>query len=448
MIILGLFGTNGVRGRFFELGPKKVLKISQAIGTYFKKGKLIVARDGRLTGEVLRNAVCSGLTSVGCDVVDLGYASSPTAEFMIGKLGADGLIIITASHNPPEYNALKVVDGDGIALSRERGAEIEKLMDRIELAPWNRIGRLEHLMTAEDEHADRIKKQTDPEKIGKKRPKVVLDCANGMAALIAPRLLEELGAEVILLNSVVDGRFPGRPSEPSEDNVSEMLAMVEKENADAGIAWDGDGDRVIFADENGRYLIGDKVFALCLIWKLAEKRGSIVTTVATSRAAEDIASKNGCKTIYTKIGAPYLSEEMAKGVHILGGEEVGGVVWPDLSLAKDGVMTAVKMVEKICERPLSEWAAEIPEYHNVKIKINADAEKKKAVIGKMRCYARENDLDHLDIDGVRINLPDGWVIVRASGTEDYVRLFAEAKTKEDAERLARTYEELITSEIS
>jgi phosphomannomutase/phosphoglucomutase len=436
---MGLFGTNGVRGRFFELDPEKALRVSQAIGTYFNRGKIIVARDGRLTGEVLRNAVCSGLMSVGCKVLDLGFASSPTAEFMVRKLGADGLIIITASHNPPEWNALKVVDGKGIAVSKERGAEIEKMMDRIEPASWDKVGTLEKTGTAEDDHVLAIKKEIDSEIIQKKKPKVVLDCANGMAALIAPRLLEEIGAQVITINSLVDGRFPGRPSEPSETNVSKMLAMVKKENADAGIAWDGDGDRVIFADENGNYIIGDKVFVLCLIWELAEKKGSVVTTVATSKAAEDIAAKNGCKTIYTKIGAPYLSEEMAKGTHVMGGEEVGGVIWPDLSLAKDGMITAAKMVEKICEKPLSEWAEEIPEYHNVKTKIEADQSKKTELVEKMLNYAKENNLDYLDIDGVRINLPDGWVIVRASGTEDYVRVFAEAKTGKRADEILKQY---------
>lgn len=437
------FGTNGVRGRFDELTPELAMRISQAVGAYFKKGRMIVARDARLTGEVLRNAVCAGLMGVGCDVVDLGVVPAPTAEFMVKKLKADGCIIITASHNPPEWNALKVVDGKGISISRERGGEIEKLMGCARPADWKTVGRLAPCGNAADEHIAAIAKLVDSARIKKRSPKLVLDCGNGTAALVAPKLLSSLGARIIPLNDMVDGRFPGRPSEPAERNVQELMARVKSEKADAGIAWDGDADRVIFVDENGAYVIGDRVFALCALWKLSEKKGDIVTTVATSRAAEDVAKRYGCRTVYTKIGAPYLSEELAKGKAVMGGEEVGGVIWPELSLAKDGMLTAAKMVEKLCEKPLSAWLAEVPEYHNVKRTIEANGDAKKLIVGKMLAHANKNRLDHIEIDGVRVNLPEGWVIVRASGTEDYVRIFAEAKTRDKAERIMEEYSRIL-----
>ncbi|VVC02845.1 Phosphoglucomutase/phosphomannomutase [Candidatus Bilamarchaeum dharawalense] len=447
------FGTNGVRGRFNELTPELTLKLSQAIGIYFKRGKIIVARDCRITGEVLSSCVMAGLVSVGCEVIDIGIASSPTAEFMIKKLKTNGCIIVSASHNPPEWNALKIVDGKGIAISKERGEEIEKLLDRIELSSWDRIGKVKRYGNASEDHVKAILEAIGMLKTKTKKTKIVIDCGNGTAALIAPKLFREMGVEFLSLNSHPDGRFPGRPSEPTEVNVKELLAMVKSSNADAGIAWDGDGDRVIFVDEKGRYVIGDRVYALSIIWKLNEqKNGDVVTTVATSKAVEDVARKYGAKVRYTAIGAPYLCEEMvkvksvdgtAKPNAIIGGEEVGGVIWPEFSLAKDGFLTAAVMVQKICEKPLSEWLEQVPDYFNVKIKMDADAERKIKIVEKVLTHAKNNKLDFIDIDGVRINLPEGWVIVRASGTENYVRLFAEAKTKEGAEKLAAEYEKIV-----
>jgi len=437
------FGTNGARGTFKQLTPEIALRIAQAVGIYFKRGRIIVARDMRLTSDVLWHAVVSGLLSVGCDVVDLGMVSSPTAEFMLKKMKADGLIIITASHNPPEYNGIKVVDGAGVAVSRERAEEIERLMERPQHAEWDKIGKLTHYERAIEDHIDAIARHINVEKIRKKKPRLVLDCGNGMASLIAPRLFKKLGCDVILLNSDVDGHFPGRPSEPTAENVREMLSLVREEKADAGIAWDGDADRVAFSDERGEYVIGDKVFALSVFLKLKERKGNVVSTVATSLAIEEIAKAYGSKVIYTKIGAPYLSEKIAKGNAVIAGEEVGGVIWPEISLAKEGLFTAARIVEAICEKPLSEWLREIPDYKNIKEKIPADEKMKKAIVERVKKYAKENNLSFIDIDGVRINLEDGWVIVRASGTENYVRIFAEAKTEKRAREILDKYKSVI-----
>jgi len=439
------FGTNGARGTFQQLNPELVMKLSQAIGLYFNKGKILLARDGRLTGETLRHAAVSGLLSVGCSVVDLGMVSSPTAEYMVRKLNADGLIIITASHNPPEWNGLKVVDSEGVAVSKERGEKIEKLMDEIEIAEWKNVGKSRHHESATEEHIKEILTNIDVGKVRKKKPKIILDCGNGMASLIAPKLFSEMGCEVIPLNSHVDGNFPGRPSEPTESNVKEMLALVKETNADAGIAWDGDADRVIFADEKGQFVIGDKVFALCVLLRLKEKKGKVVTTVATTLAVEDIAEKYGSEVVHTKIGAPYLSEAVAKGA-VIGGEEVGGIIFPEISFAKEGLYAAAKIVEALCDKPLSELLKDIPEYKNIKEKIAADEEKAENIISAAKKYAEENKLDYIDIDGIRINYKNSWVIVRPSGTEPYVRIFAEAKTEEEAKDLIKKHKKIVTGE--
>jgi len=437
------FGTNGVRGLFDMLTPELTMKISQAVGTYFKRGRILIARDGRITGECLKHAVLSGLQSVGCETIDLDYCPAPTAEFMIKRLKADGLIIITASHNPAEWNALKVVDGKGITISRERGEAIEAIMGKVTLAVWDTVKPGRTYESAVHEHIQEISKLVDKGKISKRKLKLALDCGNGMAALIAPLMFKELGCEIITLNSHVDGRFPGRPSEPSEANVKALIEAVKAEKADAGLAWDGDGDRVIFVDETGAYVIGDKVFALSVIWKFKEKKGNIVTTVSTSRAAEDIAQATGHRTLYTPIGAPYLSEEIAKGNAVLAGEEVGGVIWPELSLAKDGFLTGAKLAMALCEKPLSRWLEDVPRYYNVKIKLEAKSEsEKQKIVGRVRSKTHDSKLKTIDIDGVRADFADSWVICRASGTENYVRIFAEAKTEKRAKELLEEWKKV------
>ncbi len=437
------FGTNGIRGLFSELNPQFAIDVARAIGAYFGHGKILVARDARITGECLKHAVVAGLQSVGCQVVDLDYSAAPTAEFMVKKLKADGLIIITASHNPPEWNALKVVDADDVTVSRERGEAIEKLMGRADSVSWDRVLPCIPYKAAAHEHADAIIGLVDAAKIKSRRPKLVLDCGNGTAALIAPALFERLGCELVVINASMDGRFPGRPSEPTEANVSGLIAAVKSSGADAGIAWDGDGDRVVFVDEKGSYVIGDRVFALSVLWKLGRgSKGDIVTTVATSRAAEDVAARFKCKTRYTAIGAPYLSEAVAKEPAAIAGEEVGGVIWPELSLAKDGFMTAAKMAEALCEKPLSAWLGGIPVYYNVKKKLGADTKAKKEIVSRALAHAKGKKLDCVTVDGVRVNFRDSWVIVRASGTENYARVFAEAKSEAEAEKLAEEWKKI------
>lgn len=439
------FGTNGIRGTIETVGPELALRAAQAIGAYFGKGNILVARDHRLTGEVLKNAVVAGLQSVGCEVTDLGIVTSPTAELMLKKLKADGLIIITASHNPPEYNGLKVIDGKGVSISKERGEEIEKLMGNVKLASWDAIKPVKKHESSVREHMDAMRKLLHPERIAKRKPFIVLDLGNGTTATIAPQLFKELGCKILTINSHMDGHFPGRPSEPREENIQELIKMVKETKADCGIAWDGDGDRVVFVDEKGNFVVGDKVYAISVLLKLKEKKGDVLTTVATSKAVEDVASKFGCKTIYTKVGAPYMSEEMAKGKAVMCGEEVGGVCWPELSLAKDGIFAAVKIVEALCEKPLSKWMKEIPAYYNVKARVECGEKGKKAVLDGMRKHARQKGYKTIDMDGVRLTLDDSWVIVRASGTEPYIRIFGEAKSRDKAKALVKEYEKLAKS---
>ena len=437
------FGTNGIRGRLDELTPELAIRVSKAFGAWCKGKTILVGRDARVTGEMLRNAVCAGLSSAGCDVVDLGIVPAPTVELMVKLMGADGAITITASHNPPEWNALKFVDKNSIAVSKERGEEIEKLMEKEILKGWDKVGRIMKDETAIRKHSDEIKKRVDVGKIRKRKLKVVLDCGNGTAALIAPSLFKEMGCEIITLNDNMDGHFPGRVSEPTRENLGDLIRAVPALGADMGIAWDMDGDRVIFIDEKGNWIVGDKSFALSTLLMLRKKKGTVVTTVATSKAVEDVCRKEGVEIVYTKVGAPYLAEKVKEENAVIGGEEVGGVIWPELSYGKDGFMTAAKIAEAICEKPLGEWLKEITPYYNAKCKITCGEEDKKKVISGIRKFAEKEKYDIITLDGVRVNMKNEWVIVRASGTENYVRVFAEAKTEKRAKELMEEYEKRV-----
>ncbi|MCX8197374.1 MAG: phosphoglucosamine mutase [Candidatus Micrarchaeota archaeon] len=445
-----LFGTNGVRGRLDLLTPRLAFDLAASFAQWCQKGSIMLARDMRLTSPMLYCAAKSAILAAGSNLIELGLTSSPVAEFMLSKHKAKGLIVVTASHNPPEWNALKFVDSRGIAISRQRGQEIENaaLSKSYSFADWDKIGKEQRIQNAAELHAAAVLAAIDVRKIRRANLKVVLDFGNGTASLSA-FLFEKLGCQTILLNKELDGNFPGRPSEPSEQNISAMLETVRKESADMGIAWDGDADRVIFCDEKGNFIVGDKGFAVSAVQACKEAKGKkekiVVTTVATSKAVEEACAEFGAKTVYTKVGAPYLAEQVVRlqGKVVSAGEEVGGIIWPSFSLAKDGIFAAAKVCEMVCERKLSSYVAQLPAYFNAKQKIAADAKYMQEALQAAKKHAEASKGKLTLLDGVRADFEDGWVIVRASGTENAMRVFAEAKSKARAEALMKEYAEVV-----
>ncbi len=450
-----LFGTNGVRGKLDLLTPQLAFDLSAAFASWCPGKQIALARDMRITSPMLHAVAEAGIVTAGKDCLDLGLASSPVAEWSAAKNGAAGLIIITASHNPPEWNALKFVDEKGIAISRERGEEIEKLAlgKKFKFASWEKIGKITGRPDATAQHAKAVLSVVDAARIKKRKLRIALDFGNDTSAL-SRSVFDSLDCEIIALNEKIDGNFPGRLSEPSEANVQELLKTVRKESCDFGVAWDGDSDRVVFVDEKGNWIVGDKGFAIsaaqaCLEAK-QQKEKIVVTTVATSRAVEDACSEFGAKTIYTKVGAPYLSEKMVElgSRAILGGEEVGGIIWPKFSLAKDGIFAAAKICEMVCGKKLGELVAELPEYCNAKAKPEVKNDQdKKAALAAAKSHAEKSGGKLLLLDGVRADFEDGWVIVRASGTENAMRIFAEAKTMKRAEALMKEYKEIVKQAV-
>lgn len=432
------FGTYGIRGRLDAITPEFTARMCAAFGTGVKR--IAIGRDARTSGQMLSDAAIAGFLSAGCDATDLGIVPSPLVEHYVASNGMDGGLIITASHNPPDWNALKFVGKHGIGVSREEGERVESVFERgaQAKASWDAIGNAGTDSLAIAAYSSSIIGLADAAAIKRKRPKVIIDCGNGAAALVAPQLFKALGCRITTLNAQPDGFFPGRSSEPTKENLSDLIAAVKACGAELGVAFDGDADRVIFIDEQGEYVIGDRSFALAAGIALRRKRGAVVTTVATTNAIADIAKKYGSGVEYTKVGGPYISKRMREVSAVIGGEEAGGIVWPELHLGKDGIMSAVRIVEHACKtgKQLSELLASVPIYYNSKTKMECGENEKAKIIAGVGRIARGKITR---IDGVRIDFEDSWVIVRASGTEGYVRIFAEAKTQNRADALVREY---------
>lgn len=433
-----LFGTFGVRRLAnTELTPEFASKIAASYGSLVK-GKVAVGGDTRTSTEMIKHAVISGLLSSGCDVVDLGFLPTPAVQYAVRNY-YDAGIIITASHNPPKYNGLKLVDFDGIGTPDETEIKIEEMFfnDNPERVAWNEIGEVEKNSSIVEEYIQEVIKRVDVDLIRNAKLKVIVDCGSGAACFTTPYILRELGCEVITMNCQPDGFFPGRDPEPTEPNLKELIEVVKATGADLGLAHDGDADRTICIDENGNFVFGDKSFALVEKYMLKENNGGlIVTTVATSTAIYDIANEFNGEVTATKVGDLIVARELKDKNGLFGGEENGGLIFPDFVYGRDAALSSAKVVEIIAKegKPLSKLVEELPVYYSEKMKIECPDELKQGVMQKIAAETSEFEVD--TTDGVKIIKDEGWVIIRPSGTEPIFRCFAEAKTKEEASEMA------------
>ncbi len=441
-----LFGTNGIREVVNEeLTPELAIKIAEAIGTFFKQGKIILGYDGRISNVMLANAVTSGLISTGCDVYDAGMAPTPCIQYAVKNNKMDGGVMITASHNPPEYNGIKVMAEDGVEISRQEEIKIEGIFfeNKVNHVDWYKIGRSYVLSKVWDEYKEAIKKHVDVASIQKKRYHVVVDAANGVGGLVAPYLLRELGCQVTTINANINGTFPNRPPEPRPENLQDLVMAVEAVGADFGAAFDGDADRSIFVDEKGEIQWGDRTFALVEKFFLQRNRGeTIVTPVSSSQVIKDIAEKHGGKLVWTKVGSTIVSFTMKKLKAKLGGEENGGVFYGPHQSVRDGAMTTALILNIMAKtgRKLSQLLNALPGYYLEKDKIKCPNEKKPQVLKKL--VSEVKPLKPETIDGVKLWFPDkSSILIRPSGTEPIYRFYAEAETKEKASELVKKYKQ-------
>ncbi len=436
-----LFGTNGVRGvSNKDMSPELALRLGKAIGSHVSEGSSVaLAKDPRVSGDMLKGAVVSGLLSAGVNVVDIGMLPTPALQYYVKHHDFSAGVMITASHNPPEFNGIKVIAADGTEMSKYEEGQIESLYfsRKFRASEWKNIGKLTKESNAGDFYIDGILSSVDREKIMRKRFLVVLDCANGASAPTSPYLLRKLGCRVISLNAQPDGMFPGHESEPSPQNLKTLVDTVRFSGADIGIAHDGDADRVIFVDEKANYLYGDRSLSIVAKYQVEKNKGAVVTPVSSSTAVEDAVKSAGGTVIYTQVGAPVVARKMIETGAVFGGEENGGLIFPEHQYCRDGAMGAAKMLEIMAksEKSLSELEGEIPKYALYKTKTRCPNELKEKVLERLTgIYA---NLGHIDrTDGLKVYTDEGWILIRPSGTEPIYRIFAESKDMGTAKSMA------------
>lgn len=440
-----LFGTNGIRGLANKgLTPTMTIKIASAIGTFFKRGGLIVGHDARTSSPMLAEAVVSGLTATGCNVFFAGMAPTPALQYAVKKHRAAGAVIITASHNPPEYNGIKAIWKDGIEISRQQEIEVEKIFyeEKTRYADWKTLGTFRDLPGVIDEYVVAIETHVNVPRIAKRNYSVVVDAANSVAGLAAPFLLRDLGCRVTTINANIDGTFPGRLPEPRPENLEKIALTVKAVGADLGVAFDGDADRSVFVDEQGEIHWGDQTFALVEKYFLKDNRGEkIVTPISSSTLVEDIADAYGGELVWTKVGSVTVSQTMKNLKAKLGGEENGGIFYGPHQAVRDGAMATALMLDIMARtgKRLSGLLGELPKYFIEKGKVQCPEELKERVLRSL--LQQVKNMKTSTIDGVKIWFADSSaILIRPSGTEPVYRLYAEAKTQEKASKLIEAYD--------
>jgi len=439
-----LFGTNGIRGIVNkELTPQIAVQTGAAIGTFFKRGNLVVGYDARTSGPLLANAVIAGLMSTGCNVLIAGLVPTPALQLWIRNHRVNGGVMITASHNPAEYNGIKVMWKDGIELSRPQEVKIENIYfdSKTNLAKWNTLGATCELKGIDDEYVAAIKKHVDVAAIKKKRYHVAVDPTNSVGSLTGPRLLRELGCKVTTINGEIDGTFPGRLPEPRPENLTGLSSTVKAVRADLGVAFDSDADRAVFVDEKGEIQPGDKSFALVEKYFLMDNPGEkIVTSISSSSMIKDVADQYGGEVVWTKIGSVTVSQTMKKVKSNLGGEDYGGIFYGPHQSVRDGAMAAALILDIMARtgKKVSELLDELPRYFIGKGRIECPERLKQQVLSRLIETAK--GLDVYTLDGLKVWYKDkSAILVRPSGTEAVYRLYAEAKNAVRVKQLVDEY---------
>ena len=439
-----LFGTNGVR---FVPGVSHdldfAINLGEAIGTYFAAGEVLVGQDGRVSSPAVSNATVAGLLSSGRDVAEGGLVPTPALQYAVKALGFRGGVMVTASHNPARYNGLKVSGPDGVEIPHLDEQRVEKIyFDKSQTkADWKSIGVARPEPSIVKRYLAGILSNVNAKAVADRKFTVVMDLGNGAQSVAAPYLVESLGCKVITLNSIVDGNFPGRGPEPTPEALKDLSAAVRSTGADLGVAYDGDGDRSIFCDEEGRVLWGDQSGCLLADFVLQKHKGAtIATSIASSQAIESVAKKHEARVIRTRVGSVDISRTILERSAIFGFEENGGCIYQPHIAVRDGGMTTALMLECLAGRGMSfskVLSFVVPKYYQAKTKVEVGPKKLDAV---MRAIERQAKGEVERVDGIKFWAGDhSWVLVRPSGTEPVVRVFSEAETQEAADQLAKRF---------
>ena len=440
-----LFGTSGIRGKIgSEVTCELALNVGKSLAHYLgNEGSVVLGYDTRTTNRMLDEAITAGLLESGVDVVKIGMVPTPLVGYATEKLDADAGIMLTASHNPSQYNGIKLWNKNGMAYTSAQEAEIEEIYFTKSYisVPWDEVGKLSYNGEIKGRYIDDLVSMVDI----KKGLKVVIDCASGAGSEISPLVFRKAGCEVTTLNSQPDGFFPGRNPEPNADNLGSLMKTVVAVKADLGIAHDGDADRMITVDEKGNISPFDSLLALIS----KEFDGDIVTTVDAGLCMDE--SVKG-EVLRTPVGDVNVAEVIIEKNAAFGGEPSGTWLHPDFCMCPDGILSGLRMAEIVSrDGKLSELLEAIPQYPNIREKITCTKDEKIRVMENMEELlegAFDDIVDVNSLDGVRLTFADdSWVLVRPSGTEDYIRITLESRDAGRAEEIREKCVKIINENL-
>jgi len=439
-LMVSVSGIRGIIGN--GLDPEVLVKYASAYADFCGKGKIILGSDGRITGEMVRNVVIGTLLAKGNDVVDLGICPTPTVLFNVKKLKASGGIQLSASHNPNQWNALKLLNSKGEFMTPEENAEMLAPLENStkKYVEWDKLGKLTRYTKGLDDHIEAVLKMDyiNVTKIRRRKFKVLLDCVNGAGSYSMPQLLEKFGCKVIQINCEKTGIFPRLP-EPIPENLTATMRAVKKYKADIGIVVDPDVDRLVLITDKGEPFGEENTITQAVKFYLSKKKGNAVVNLSTTRAVDDVANELGCEVFRSPVGEANVVKKMKEVKAVIGGEGSGGVILPKVVFGRDALTGTAIMLQNLLEfgGTMSELKKSLPQYFITKKKIELGTLNPDKVIETLvKKYKSEKiNLE----DGLRIDFPDHWVHFRKSNTEPIIRCIVEAKSKKESELLADKY---------
>ncbi len=444
--ISGIRGTIG-GGVGDTLNPLDIVKFTSAYATFIRqnmpKGNntIVVGRDARISGEMVKNIVCGTLMGMGFDVLNIGLATTPTTELAVTMAGADGGIIITASHNPRQWNALKLLNNKGEFLTAEDGAELLKIADKGDFtyADVDHLGHYTEDDSFDQRHIDSVLslKLVDADAIRKAGFKVVVDTVNSVGGVILPKLLDQLGVKYTMLNGQPTGDFAHNP-EPLEKNLTEIMTEVKKGNYDMGIVVDPDVDRLVFICEDGKMFGEEYTLVSVADYVLSQTPGNTVSNLSSTRALRDVTLKHGGQYTAAAVGEVNVTTQMKAVNAVIGGEGNGGVIYPESHYGRDALVGIALFLSNLAHKgcKVSELRATYPNYFIAKNRIDlTPSTDVDAILERVKELYKDEQVN--DIDGVKIDFADKWVHLRKSNTEPIIRIYSEAATMEDADAIGK-----------